>query len=166
MVDQPKAISLISSLDHCQRSSPSRISNTPRAEFEPVQNLSSGLVEWICAVVITTTPHRHNVRFCFLWSLFVLLFFLFYYFKWHPYNPLNEQSFTHSLNITAVNSRHVSRKKYLLKCIFSKGATMINTLLHGAKIGHTLKESWKLKANSCRFVKHLWTFVTRIHCRV
>ena len=45
MVDRQKAFSLISSWDHCQRSSPSQISNTPRAEFEPVQNLSSGLVE-------------------------------------------------------------------------------------------------------------------------
>ena len=45
MVDRRKAFSLISSRDHCQRSSPSRISNTPRAGFEPAQNLSSGLVE-------------------------------------------------------------------------------------------------------------------------
>ena len=48
--------SLISSRDHCQRSSPSRISDMPRAGFEPVQNLSSGFDEWSCAVVITTTP--------------------------------------------------------------------------------------------------------------
>ena len=52
MVDQQKAFGLISSRDHCQRSSPSRISDT--------QNLSSGLVEWSCAVVITTTPRRHK----------------------------------------------------------------------------------------------------------
>ena len=58
MIDRRKAISLISSRDHCQRSSPSRISNTPRAGFEPAQNLSSGLVEWSCAVVITITPRR------------------------------------------------------------------------------------------------------------
>ena len=45
MVDQRKAFSLISSRDHCQRSSPSRISDTPRAGFEPEQNLSSGFVE-------------------------------------------------------------------------------------------------------------------------
>ena len=50
---------LISSRDHCQRSSPSRISDTPRAEFEFAQNLSSVLVEWSCAVVTTTTPRRH-----------------------------------------------------------------------------------------------------------
>ena len=59
MVDWRKAFSLISSWDHCQRSSPSRISDTPRAGFEPAQNLSSGLVEWSCAVVITTTPCHH-----------------------------------------------------------------------------------------------------------
>ena len=48
--------SLISSRDHCQRSSPSRTSNTLQAGFEPARNLSSGFVEWSCAVVITTTP--------------------------------------------------------------------------------------------------------------
>ena len=45
MVEPRKAFSLISSRDHCQRSSSSRISDTPRAGFEPAQNLSSGLVE-------------------------------------------------------------------------------------------------------------------------
>ena len=58
MADQQKAFHLISSQDHCQRSSPSRISNIPQAGFEPVQNLSSGLVEWSCAAVITTTPQQ------------------------------------------------------------------------------------------------------------
>ena len=38
MVDRRKALSLISSRDHCQRFSPSRISDTPRARFEPAQN--------------------------------------------------------------------------------------------------------------------------------
>ena len=56
MVDQQKEFSLISSRDHCQGSSPSQISDTPPAGFEPAQNLSSGLVEWSCAIVITTTP--------------------------------------------------------------------------------------------------------------
>ena len=50
MVDRRKAFSLISSRDHRQRSSPSRISDMPRAGFEPVQKLSSGLVEWSCTV--------------------------------------------------------------------------------------------------------------------
>ena len=45
MVDQRKAFSLISSRDHCQRSSPSRISGMPRAVSEPAQSLSSGLDE-------------------------------------------------------------------------------------------------------------------------
>ena len=45
MVEQRKAHNLISIQDHCQRSSPLRISDTPRAEFEPAQSLSSGLVE-------------------------------------------------------------------------------------------------------------------------
>ena len=58
MVDRPKAFSLISSRDHCQRSSPSRISDRPRVGFEPAQSLSSGLVPWSCAVVISTTPWR------------------------------------------------------------------------------------------------------------
>ena len=59
MVDRQKAFSLISGRGHCQRSSPSRISDTPQAEFEPARILSSGLVEWSCAVVITTAPRRH-----------------------------------------------------------------------------------------------------------
>ena len=59
MVDQRKACSPISSWDHSQRFSPSRISEMLGAVFEPVQNLSSGLVEWSCAVAKTTTPRRH-----------------------------------------------------------------------------------------------------------
>ena len=63
VVDRRKAFSLVSSRDHCQRSSPSRISDTPRAGFEPAQSLSSDLVEWSCAVVITATPQRHESLF-------------------------------------------------------------------------------------------------------
>ena len=44
-VDRREAFSLISSPDHCQRSSPSRISDTPREGFEAAQNQSSDLVE-------------------------------------------------------------------------------------------------------------------------
>ena len=55
MVDRRKAFSRISSWDHCQRSSPSGNSDTPRAEFEPAQNMSLGLVGWSCVVMITTT---------------------------------------------------------------------------------------------------------------
>ena len=42
MVDRPKAFSLISNRDHCQRPSPSQISDTPQVGFESVQNLNSG----------------------------------------------------------------------------------------------------------------------------
>ena len=60
MVDQRKAFSLIFCCDHCQKSSPSRISDTQRAVFAAAKNLSSGFVEWSCAVVKTTTPWRHS----------------------------------------------------------------------------------------------------------
>ena len=72
MVDRRKAFSLISSRDHCQRSSPSRISDTPRAGFEAAQNLSSGLVEWSCAVIwssdnhFTTTPLMITLTLLFM----------------------------------------------------------------------------------------------------
>ena len=56
MVDRQKVFSVIFSRDHCQRFPPSQISDTSRAGFEPAQNLSSDLVEWSCAVSITTTP--------------------------------------------------------------------------------------------------------------
>ena len=46
MVDQQKVLSLISSQDHCQGSSPSQISDTPQVRFEPMQNLSSGFLQW------------------------------------------------------------------------------------------------------------------------
>ena len=55
IVEHRKAFSLISSRDHCQRSSPSRISDTPRAGFEPVQNLR------IWAVVITASTRRDEI---------------------------------------------------------------------------------------------------------
>ena len=45
MIDRRKAFSLISSRNYCQKSSPSRISDTLRAGFEHAQNLSSGLFE-------------------------------------------------------------------------------------------------------------------------
>ena len=60
MVDRRKAVSLISTQDHCQRSSTSRISHTLQARFEPAQNLSSDLIELSCAVVITTSPRRYK----------------------------------------------------------------------------------------------------------
>ena len=45
MIDRGRAFSLISSRDHYQRSSPSRISDTLRVGFKPAQNLSRGFVE-------------------------------------------------------------------------------------------------------------------------
>ena len=45
IADQRKVFSLISSQDHCMKSSLLRVSGTPRARFEPAQNLSSGFVE-------------------------------------------------------------------------------------------------------------------------
>ena len=52
MVDRRQVYSLISSQDHCQRSSHSRIPDTPRAGFEPAQSPSSG---------ITTAPRRYSI---------------------------------------------------------------------------------------------------------
>ena len=60
MVDRRNEFSLISNRDHCKRSSTSRVSDTPRAGFEPAQNLSSGFDEGSCAKVITTTPRRQT----------------------------------------------------------------------------------------------------------
>ena len=40
--------------------SPSRISDTPPAGFEPAQNLSLDFAEWSCAVVITAAPRRYR----------------------------------------------------------------------------------------------------------
>ena len=54
-------MTMISSWDHCQRSLPSRISDTLWVGFEPVQNLSSGFDEWSCAVAITITPQRRMI---------------------------------------------------------------------------------------------------------
>ena len=44
MVDRRKACNLISCQNHCQRSSPSRISGTLRTGFEPAQDLSSAII--------------------------------------------------------------------------------------------------------------------------
>ena len=64
MVDRQKAVSVTSSRNHCQISSRSRIFDTTRAGFEPAQKPSSGLLEWSCAVVITTILHYHYTKFC------------------------------------------------------------------------------------------------------
>ena len=73
MVDPRKAFSLISSRNHCQRSYPSRISDTPRAGFEPAQNLSSGLLEWSCCSSdnhYTMAPHLiHGRKLVLIWNI-------------------------------------------------------------------------------------------------
>ena len=74
MIDRRKAFSLISSRAHCQRPSPSRISDTPRVEFDPAQKLSSSFVEWSCTVVITTTPRHHIKSLCSALILPTVLF--------------------------------------------------------------------------------------------
>ena len=45
MIDQRKALSLISSRDYCQRFSTSQISDKSRVGFEPAQNLITDLFE-------------------------------------------------------------------------------------------------------------------------
>ena len=58
MPDQGIGSSLMSSWDHCQRSSPLQIPDMPRGWFEPAQNLSSGFLESSYTELITTTPWR------------------------------------------------------------------------------------------------------------
>ena len=71
MVDRRKVYSLISSRDHCQRSSPSGISVAPRAGSEPAQSLSSSFHEWSCAVVTTVTHGaKYFVRDCLSKQMF------------------------------------------------------------------------------------------------
>ena len=69
-VDRRKTFRVISSRGHFQRSSPLSISNTLQAGFQPVQNLSSDLLEQGSAVRITTTSQRHKK----VWFLLVVLF--------------------------------------------------------------------------------------------
>ena len=100
MVDRRKALSLISSRYHCQRSSPSRIFDTPRAGFEPAQNLSSGFVEWSCPVVITTTPRRHDIPrdiYSFHMSIFPLNQLIAFFYR--HYNSIQSLWFPHSFSL-------------------------------------------------------------------
>ena len=63
MVDLRKVFILVSSQDHCQRSSSSQIYKTPQAGFEPVQKLSSGFAEWSCVSGDNhTSQHHKNLR--------------------------------------------------------------------------------------------------------
>ena len=95
MVDRRKAFRFT-----CQRSSPSRISDTPRAGFEPAQNLSSGFVErsWAVEKLCSSfDPDFHRstkivvtVRFesfkmqPLIKDMMKLLGFLFFAFLWLP----------------------------------------------------------------------------------
>ena len=63
MVDQQKAFSLISTMANLRHVA---------SRVEPVQILSSGLVEWGCAVVLTTTSPQTNLD-VFEWSCAVVL---------------------------------------------------------------------------------------------
>ena len=69
MVHRQNVLSLTSSRDYCQRFSPLKISDTPRAGFQPAQNLSSDFVKESSAVAITTTPERRNVLCNVLYEL-------------------------------------------------------------------------------------------------
>ena len=60
MVVRRKAFSFISRRDFYQRFSPSQISDTPQAGFEPALNQSSGFPEKSCVVVIPTTS-QYNI---------------------------------------------------------------------------------------------------------
>ena len=61
MVDRRKAFSPISSRDHCHRSLPSRISDTPRAGFEPA---SSFLIVVILSVCVRTLKQNNVWAVC------------------------------------------------------------------------------------------------------
>ena len=95
MVDWQKSFSLISSWDHCQRSSPSRISIILQAGFEPAQNLSSGFVESNCAIVITTTS-LHHYSLTSKIGFRVVFFFIHHRLAdlWNPYFVLQDQFFS------------------------------------------------------------------------
>ena len=59
MVVDKRHLALFSFGANFQRFSPSAISETPGAKFEPAQNMSSDFFEESCAVLITTKPWHH-----------------------------------------------------------------------------------------------------------
>ena len=72
----------MSSWDYWQRLSLLQTSNMPEAVLEPMQNLSSGFVEWSCVVVISTKLwYRYLLYLCFHQLLLLLLSSSFVY-KW------------------------------------------------------------------------------------
>ena len=98
MVDWRKVFSIISSRDYCQRSSPSRISNTPQAGFEPAQNLRSGVAGQSCTVVRTTTLRRPNEPLLLMCTLHLVLFGCYVVlFVWMEM-PVNEHLVTHNFS--------------------------------------------------------------------
>ena len=86
MVDQQKtfhrqrAFCLISSWDHCQRSSSLWIFNTLWSGFELMQSLSSDFLEWSCAVVITTTSQQFYLVLFFTELTFFITALFFHFF--------------------------------------------------------------------------------------
>ena len=58
--EQRKALSLISSRDHCQRFSPLQISDTLREESKSAKNLSTDFVEWSFVVVFSQKKSVKN----------------------------------------------------------------------------------------------------------
>ena len=61
LVDRWKAFSFISSWDHCLRSSPFRISDTPRAGFEPARGLKLRLT---CMKLCSRNNHYTTTLLC------------------------------------------------------------------------------------------------------
>ena len=60
MVNWRKTFSFRFNVDHCQRFSPSQISDTLWAGFESAHNLSLDFVQQSCAIVLTTTKQRRE----------------------------------------------------------------------------------------------------------
>ena len=73
-VNRRKALSFISSRDHCQRSSPSRISHTQWAGFEPAQILSQGFVEWSSMVLYQVVSNNLLYIICHNYYVFIIIY--------------------------------------------------------------------------------------------
>ena len=58
IIVRQNTFSLIFCQGHYQRFSPSQFSDTPWAGLEPALSQSLDVIEWSCAVVITTTPQQ------------------------------------------------------------------------------------------------------------
>ena len=139
MVDRRKAFSFISSRDNCQRSSSSRISNSPWVGYELAQNLSSGLVEWSCAVMTTTTPwittaplHQKQLIFYVrYWGVFCNSFINIIHIIWIEYL------------IKALES---------LKCFIPKSSRFLINNRYFAQY-RSLAYNWILSISGCWFIR-------------